>query len=102
MSRSYVGRANDVCARLGAIDQQAAHARGSHFPEGDFLLAGEGGHAAIEASLAGAHRLRKAARDASNKLSDIGPECVSAGLRLNPLCDIVSCGKWLLDDGQAF
>ncbi|HEY5075226.1 MAG TPA: hypothetical protein VII34_11075 [Pyrinomonadaceae bacterium] len=36
---------------VGAIDQEATNARGSHFPEGDFLVAafygsaaGEGGH----------------------------------------------------------
>ena len=34
---------------IRAIDQQAANARRSHFSEGDFLLAGRFGHAAIEA-----------------------------------------------------
>jgi hypothetical protein len=32
-----------------AIDQKAANARGTHFPEGDFLLAaGESGHAPLK------------------------------------------------------
>jgi hypothetical protein len=32
---------------VGAIDQQAAHARGAHLGEGDFPPAGEGGNGAI-------------------------------------------------------
>jgi hypothetical protein len=30
------------------IRQQTAHARGAHFPEGDFLRAGEFGHAPLK------------------------------------------------------
>jgi hypothetical protein len=33
---------------IGTIDQEAANASGAHFCEGDFLRAGEGGHAPLK------------------------------------------------------
>jgi hypothetical protein len=33
-----------AAAKIGAIDQETANASGAHFPEADFVRAGDGGH----------------------------------------------------------
>jgi hypothetical protein len=40
---------------VGAIDQETTNASGAHLSEGDFLLAGEGGHVPIKPQATPAH-----------------------------------------------
>jgi hypothetical protein len=37
-----------AAAKIGAVDQETANASGAHFPEADFVRAGDGGHGTMK------------------------------------------------------